>query len=159
MANRNLPNGFRAVEMLGGGQTFPHVPAKLGSNISLNPGDAVFMLTTGKLRLALVSDTQIFPVCDSKVLGAVGVEPEILVIPALPNIVFEAQYGTTATTLNNVGASHDIGGATGVQVLSSTSAGGAPARLLGLSPAVDNALGQYMRVRFVWQKSQFTGQA
>ena len=119
------------------------------SNLSLNPGDAVIMLTNGSLDVALLASTAIFGVCQTKVTAIAATRQNVQVIPALEGILWEAQYGITKTTLGtNLGANRDIGGGTGVMVLTSTSGGGAPARLIGLAPGPVNTVGQYMRVLF-----------
>jgi hypothetical protein len=158
MANVNNPNGFRAIRRLGGG-AIPTYDYFAASNVSLMPGDAVVVATTGLLTLAAVSSAAIFGVCQSKVVGVAATPQKALIVPTLEDIVFVGQSTTwVAAGKKMIGTSCDIQGATGVQVLSSTTTN-AVARVLGLSKELNNAVGNYARLEFIFQKSQFTGQA
>lgn len=159
MANVSNPNGFRAVKYNGSG-TFPMYTYNTKSNLTLNPGDAVIMLTNGTIDKAVVGSTAIFGVCQTAVVAVAATRKQITVIPALPDIVFAGQYGASKDSSSNPnwGTSIDINGASGAMLLTTTTGQGV-ARILGLEPALDNVAGTYSRVLFVWNKSQWSGQA
>ena len=155
MANTNNPNGFKALKMLGGG-TMPVFTGMTKSNVALTAGDALIMLTNGTLDIALVGSTQIMGVSQSTVTATAATRKALLYIPSVENILWSAQWvGTTAA---NLGTSFGISGATGAQLLTNAASQGV-ARILGLEPALNNAQGTYNRMVFVWNKSQWSGQA
>jgi hypothetical protein len=155
MANVDKPAGFRVAMMPG---EFPVLTAKLTANVSVSPGDALIMQSTGLLDIALAASATIWGVCQSKITGAAGVTPDCLYVPALPTIVFSGQCsGTYALTIN--GTSVDIEGTTGIMEINENAVATAVARVIGLEPGLMNAVGLNSRVQFIWTKSQFTGQA
>jgi hypothetical protein len=128
------------------------------SNVSLSPGDALILLTNGTVDIAVAASTYIYGVCQSKITAIAATRQNVQMIPALENIVWEAQYGTSAVAFTNITVSRSIAGGTGVMRLTNVTTY-SNARIVGLSQAPDNALGQYMRVLFVWNKSSWSGQA
>lgn len=156
MANTNNPNGFNAVKKLGGG-AFPLFPYMTKSNLALTAGDALILLTNGVVDKAVVGSTAIFGVVQTTVSAVAATRKPVLVIPAVEDIVWSAQFSSSATP-GNFGVSRDINGATGVMLLTTTTAQGV-ARMIAYEPSIKNEAGPYARVLFVWQKSQWTGQA
>ena len=159
MANTNNPNGFKAVKY-NGGSAFPMYTYNTKSNLSLSPGDAVILLTNGTIDKAVVGSTAIFGVCQTSVVAVAATRKQITIIPAIPDIVWSGQYGASKNSSSNPnwGTSIDINGASGAMLLTTTTGQGV-ARILGLEPALDNAAGAYSRALFVWNKSQWSGQA
>lgn len=158
MPNVNLPNGFKALKMPGGG-TFPLFTLYTKSNLALTAGDAVILLTNNVLDKAVVGSTAIFGVCQSTVTAVAATRKQVTFIPALEGILWSAQFGKDMSAANpNWGTSYDINGATGSMLLTNTTAQGV-ARVTMLEPGINNAAGAYNRVCFVWNKSQWSGQA
>lgn len=156
MANRDKPNGFSAVQMLGAGSgAFPLETAYTDSNVTLNAGDAVTMLSDGTIAIATSSSAAILGVCQTKVTGETGVRKKITYIPALPNVVFAGQCSGTFSPVN-AGESVDIEGTTGIMEINEDAQSTGVARIIGLEKRIDNAAGANARVRFVWAKSQYT---
>lgn len=157
MANKDLPNGFRAA-MAGSGSPPPVFEAMTKANIALSPGDALIMLSNGTVDIATASSTAIFGVCQSKVTAESGVSKKIRYIPALDDLIFEGQCSGTFTPVN-VGESVDIEGTTGIMEINEDAQSVGCARIVGLAGGVDNAAGANARVFFTWTKSQWNGQA
>jgi len=160
VANTNNPNGFKAVKLLGGGHAgFPVFTGLTKSNLALSPGDAIIMLTNSTLDKAVVGSAAILGVCQSLVTAVAATRKAITYIPAMDGIVWSGQFGKDMSAANpNWGTSYDINGATGVMLLTNATGQGV-ARVLMLEPGLDNAAGAYNRVLFVWNKSQWSGQA
>lgn len=156
MANKDLPNGFRAV-MAGSGCTAPVFEAMSKVNISLAPGDALIMLSDGTVDIALAASAAIFGVCQSKITAVSGKSQKVRYVPALDDLIFEGQCSGTFTPVN-VGESVDIEGATGAMMINEDAQSTGVARLIGLAGGVDNAVGSKARVFFTWCKSQWIGQ-
>jgi hypothetical protein len=157
MANKDLPNGFRAV-MTTGGHSPPIFTAYTTSNLTVAPGDALTMLSTGVLDIATATSAAIFGVCQSKITGETGVRKKCLYVPAADDIIFEGQCSGTFTP-SNVGESVDIEGTTGIMEINENAQSVGVARLIGLSGEVDNAAGANARVFFTWTKTQWNGQS
>lgn len=157
MANKDLPNGFRAV-MCAGGRVPPIFTANTTSNLTVAPGDALTILSTGVLDIATASSAAIFGVCQSKITGEAGVQKKCLYVPAADDIIFEGQCSGTFTPVN-VGESVDIEGTTGIMEINENATSLAVARLIGLAGGVENAAGANARVWFTWTKSQWNGQS
>jgi hypothetical protein len=126
------------------------------SALSIQPGDAVIMLSTGVVDIALAASTQIFGVCQSKVTGETGVQKQVLIVPASRDLIFEAQCSGTFTPVN-VGENVDIEGATGVMEINENAQSTGVAQIIGLAKGMDNAAGDNARVLFTWKKSQWDG--
>lgn len=152
MANKDTPNGFKAVMNLGGG-AIPMLPGMTKANIALSPGDAVIMLSDGTIDIALATSALILGVCQSKVTAESAVSKAITYVPALDNIVFSGQCSGTYTPVN-AGELVDIEGATGVMEINEDAQSVNVARIIGLDQHVDNAAGANARVLFTWSKSQ-----
>jgi hypothetical protein len=158
LANTNNPNGFKALKMPGGG-VFPVFTGNTKSNLALTAGDALIMLTNGTLDIAVVGSTQIFGVCQSTVSAVAATRKAITYIPAIEGILWSAQWVKDSSAASpNWGTSYGLSGATGAQLLTNAASQGV-ARILMLEPALNNAAGAYNRVCFVWNKSQWSGQA
>jgi hypothetical protein len=153
MANKDYPNGFKAIAPAG--TTVPMYPYYTKSNLTLNPGDAVILLSTGVVDIALAASTTILGVCQSKVAAEAGVQKQVNVIPALPSIVFSGQCSGTYSPVN-AGESVDIEGATGVMEVDENAQSTGVVRIVGLEGGIDNAVGANARVLFTWAKSQWT---
>jgi len=157
MGNKNLPNGFRAV-MCGSGNPPPVFSVMTKANLSLMPGDAIIMLSDGTVDIATAASTAIFGVCQSKVTAVAGTKQKINYVPALDDCIFEGQCsGTFIPT--NCGESVDIEGASGAMMINEDAQSVGVARIIGVAGEVDNAVGQYARVFFTWNKSGWNGQA
>lgn len=156
MANTNNPNGFVAVKNNAGG-AIPIYTFMTKSNLALTAGDALILLTNGVVDKAVVGSTGIFGVCQTTVTAVAATRKQVLVIPAVESIVFAGQFSSTATP-SNWGTGRDINGATGVMLLTTTTAQGV-AQVIGYEPGIKNEAGAYSRVLFVWKKSSWTGQA
>lgn len=155
MANIDKPAGFRVASMPG---CFPVFTAKLKSNVSVSPGDALIMQSTGALDIATASSAAIFGVSQSKITAIAATQQDCLYVPALPTILFSGQCSGTFTPVN-VGESVDIEGTTGIMEVNEDAQSVGCVRIVGLEGNVKNANGANARVLFVWNKSQFTGQA
>jgi hypothetical protein len=159
MPNVDKPNGFRAVSMLGAGSgAFPLFTGFTKSNLTLNAGDALIMLSNGTLDIALAASTTILGVCQTKVTAVAATRQKITFIPAADNIVFSGQCSGTYTPVN-AGESVDIEGATGVMEINENAQVTGVARIVGLEGGLKNELGDNARVLFTWTKSQWTGQS
>lgn len=158
MANPNRPNGFRAIRKLNGGIP-QYTPKYAASGLSIAVGDALVITTAGILSLATASSPAIFGVSDSKITGIAGVQQKVNVVEATDDILFVGQTTTwESASKRMIGSSVDIGGGSGAMILTSSTSQGV-ARIIGLSREMGNADGNYARMEFVFQKSQFTGQA
>jgi hypothetical protein len=158
MANVDKPNGFRAVQMRGAGSgAFPLYTAWTDSNVTLNAGDAVTLLSDGTVAIATSSSTAIFGVCQTKVTGVTGVRQKITYIPAADTIGWSGQCSGTYSPVN-AGESVDIEGATGVMEVNEDAQSTGVARIVGLEGGLKNAAGANARVLFTWAKSQWNGQ-
>ena len=155
---QNSANGFRAVKLLSGGcGSFPMFTGITKSNLSLTPGDALIVLTSGLLDLALTASTKIVGVCQNKITAIAATRQNCRFIPAMPNIVFSGKYKTnTAFVQANVQvAGISIAGATGVQLLST----GTVSQVNIVQLEAGSILGSNARVLFIFRTSQWTGQA
>ena len=157
MANKDLPNGFRAV-MSGSGSPPPVFEVKTKANLALNPGDFIVMLSNGTVDIATASSTAIFGLCQSKVTAESGVSKKIRYIPALDDLIYEGQCSGTFTPVN-VGESVDIEGTTGIMEVNEDAQSTGVIRIVGLAKGVGNAAGANARVNFTITKSQWNGQA
>ena len=157
MANLDRPSGFKAVSGAGGSAAIPMYPAKVRIGVSLQPGDAIIMLSNGTVDIALAASTQILGVCQSVVTGGAALV-DCLYVPARADIVFEGQCSGTYTPVN-AGESVDIEGATGVMEINENAQITGVARIIKLADGIDNADGANARVLFNWTKSQWTGQS
>lgn len=156
MANVDRPNGFTAIAP--NGLTLPMYEYYTQSNLSLSPGDAVIMNSNGTLNIAGAASASIFGVCQSKVTAVAGTQKKVLVVPALPDIVFSGQCSGTYSPVN-AGESVDIEGTTGIMEINEDAQSIGCARIVGLEGSINNAVGANARVLFTWNKSQWTGQA
>lgn len=154
MANVDNPNGFRALQTVSGQKPMV-LSGYTKVNVTLNPGDALIIDgSTGLLDIATAASTAVFGVCQSKVTGEAGVSKMINYIPASKDIIFEGQCsGTFAMTM--VGTSVNIEGTTGVMEIDEDGSTTGVARIVGLSDAPGNAVGNNARVKFIWAKSSF----
>ena len=157
MANKDLPNGFRAV-MSGSGSPPPVFEVMTAANLALNPGDFLTMLSNGTVTITTSSSTSIFGLCQSKVSAESGVSKKIRYIPALDDLIYEGQCSGTFTPVN-VGESVDIEGTTGIMEVNEDAQSTGVIRIVGLAKGVDNAAGANARVNFTITKSQWNGQA
>lgn len=157
MANADNPNGFKVAKTLSG-SPIPMFTFYTTSNLSLNPGDAVVMLSTGVLNIADATSAAIFGVAQSKITGETGVQKKCLVVPASRDLIFSGQCSGTFTPVN-VGEAVDIEGSTGAMEINENAQSVGVAQLIGLEPGLENANGANARVLFVWKKSQWDGQA
>jgi hypothetical protein len=157
MANIDKPNGFKAVQNLAGGMTFPLWTADTTSNLTLSAGDALVMLSNGTINIATASSAALCGVAQHAVAGATGVRKPIKYIPALPNIVFSGQCSGTMTPVN-MGEFVDIEGTTGIMEVDENAQTTNVLRVLALEGGLNNAAGANARVLFIIAKSQFTGQ-
>lgn len=155
MANLDKPSGFRVAQNPG---SFPVYTANTKSNLSLNPGDALIMLSNGTLDIATAASTAIFGVCQSKITAVAATQQKCLYVPTLPTIVFSGQCSGTFTPVN-VGEAVDIEGTTGIMEINEDAQSTGVVRLIGLEGGINNANGANARVLFIWNKSQFTGQS
>ena len=153
MANVDYPNGFRAVQPQG--QTLPMYTYLTKSNLSLHAGDAVQMLSGGTIDLAGAADETVLGVCQNNITAIAATQQKVLVVPALPSIVFSGQCSGTYTPVN-AGESVDIEGTTGIQEINENAQATGVARIVGLELTEGNAVGANARVLFTWAKSQFT---
>jgi hypothetical protein len=153
MANVDNPNGFRAIAP--DGTTLPQYTYFTKSNLSLNPGDAVILLSTGVIDIASATSAAILGVCQGKVTAEAGVQKKVLVVPALKNIVFSGQCSGTYSPVN-AGESVDIEGTTGIMEIDENAQDIGVARIVGLEGGINNAVGANARVLFTWAKSQWT---
>lgn len=157
MANKDLPNGFRAV-MAGSGSPPPVFTGLTISNLSLNPGDPLIMTSDGDLDIATASSPAIFGVSQSKLTGKAATKQKVNYVPAMDDIIFEGQCSGTFTPVN-VGEAVDIEGSTGIFEINEDAQSVGVAQLIGLAGEVDNAAGANARVFFTWKKTQWNGQA
>ena len=156
MANVDNPSGF--VVARSNSVVVPLVKGTTGSNVTLADGDFVTMLTTGLIALATSSSATLHGLCVKPVTGAAGVGKECWVVPALETIEFEGQCsGTMAQT--DIGEACDIEGTTGIMEVNEDANSTAVIRITGLANGLKNAVGANARVRFVVNKSSYTGQA
>lgn len=155
MANKDVPNGFRAVKSLSGSY-IPMFPFMTKDALTLNPGDAVIMLSNGTVDIALATSTAIFGVCQSKVTAITSTSQKVLVVPASRDIVFEGQCSGTFSPVN-VGEAVDIEGSTGIMEINENLQTVGCAQIIGLAKELDNAAGANARVLFTWKKSQWDG--
>jgi hypothetical protein len=123
--------------------------------LSLNPGDAVILLSTGVIDIASATSAAILGVCQGKVTAEAGVQKKVLVVPALKNIVFSGQCSGTYSPVN-AGESVDIEGTTGIMEIDENAQDIGVARIVGLEGGINNAVGANARVLFTWAKSQWT---
>jgi len=156
VANTNNPNGFTCVKGAAG-CIVPLFTFMTKSNLALTAGDALILLTNGVVDKAVVGSTAIFGVCQTTVTAVAATRKQILMVPAAEDLIFAAQYSSSATP-GNWGTGRDINGATGAMLLTTTTAQ-AVARILMMEPGIKNEVGAYGRVLFIWTKSQWTGQA
>ena len=152
MANVDRPAGFMAVQPQG--TTLPMYTYWLKSNVSVSPGDALLMTSNGIVDIALAASTAILGVCQSKITAIAATRQKVLVVPALPSIVFSGQCSGTYTPVN-AGESVDIEGATGVMEINEDAQSTGVARIVGLEATEGNDNGANARVLFTWAKSQF----
>lgn len=152
MANPDRPAGFIAVQPQG--QTLPMYEYMTKSNLSLAPGDAVILLSGGTVDIATSSSTGILGVCQSKITAVSATQQKVLVVPALPHIVFAGQCSGTYSPVN-AGESVDIEGTTGIMEINEDAQSTGVARIVGLEKSEGNAAGANARVLFTWAKSQF----
>lgn len=157
MANVDNPNGFRAIKSLTN-SAIPLFTFYTTSNLTVNPGDAMTMLSTGVLDIATDASPAIFGVCQSKLTGETGVQKKCLIVPASRDIVFEGQCSGSFTPAN-VGEAVDIEGGTGVMEINENAQSVGVAQIIGLGKGLNNAAGTNARVLFTWKKSQWDGQA
>lgn len=156
MANVDNPSGF--VVARSNSVVVPMVKGTTASNVTLADGDLVIMLTTGLISIALNTSTSIHGLCVKPVTGAAGVQKECWFVPALETIEFEGQCsGTMAQT--DIGEACDIEGTTGIMEVNEDANSTAVIRITGLANGLKNAVGANARVRFVVNKSSYTGQA
>lgn len=155
MANVDNPNGFRAVKSMSG-SFIPTFSYMTKANIALKAGDAVIMLSSGLVDIALAASTTIFGVCQSTVTAESGVSKKVLIVPASKDIIFSGQCSGTYTPVN-AGESVDIEGATGVMEVNEDAQSTGVVRIVGLEGGVNNAVGANARVLFTWPKSQWAG--
>ena len=156
MANVDNPNGFRAI--MPAGTTLPMFEYYTKSNLTLAPGDAVILESTGVVDLAAATDNVgILGVCQSKVTVVADTQQKVLVVPAYKDIVFSGQCSGTYTPVN-AGETVDLEGTTGIMEVNENSqvASTACIRIIGLEQGIDNAVGANARVLFTWAKSQWT---
>lgn len=153
MANKDLPNGFRAV-MTTGGHTPPVFAANTKSNLSVMPGDPLIMLSNGTLDIATASSAKIFGVSQSKLTAVAATQQKCLYVPAAADIIFEGQCSGTFSPVN-VGEAVDIEGSTGIFEINENAQSVGVATILGLAGGVDNAVGANARVYFTWTLSSW----
>lgn len=156
MANVNNPKGFTVARS--NSVIVPMVRGIVGSNVSLADGDLITMLTTGLIALATGSSTTIHGLCVTAITAKATAQQTISYVPALETIEFEGQCsGTMAQT--DIGEAVDIEGGTGAMMVNEDANSTVVIRITGLGNGLANAIGQYARVRFVVNKSSYTGQA
>jgi hypothetical protein len=153
MANKDYPNGFKAIAPAG--TTVPLYTYMTKSNLTLTPGDAVILLSTGVVDIAGAASAAILGVCQSAVTAQAGVQKPVTVVPALPSIVFSGQCSGTYSPVN-AGESVDIEGTTGIMEIDENAQSVGVARIIGLEGGIENEVGANARVLFTWAKSQWT---
>ena len=153
MANKDYPNGFKAIAPAG--TALPLYTYNTKSNLSLSPGDAVILMSTGVVDIATASSAAILGVCQSKVTGETGVQKQVAVVPAYKDILFSGQCSGDYSPVN-AGESVDIEGTTGIMEINENAQSAGVARIVGLEGGIDNAVGTNARVLFTWAKSQWT---
>ena len=158
MANVDNPHGFNFFKRLGPGAGVPIIRVVTESAITFAIGDTV-VLSGGLAVLGAASHKTIFGVAQESVTGATGVRKSLAVIPALPDIIFEAQMDSLVSVAA-MGGRFKIAGTTGIQEIDST--GGAlltdsvcPIRIVGLKPG--DAWSSHADVLCVIAGSQFAG--
>lgn len=156
MANVDNPNGFRAI--MPAGTVLPMFEYLTKSNLTLAPGDAVYLLTTGLVDImAAATNVGCLGVCQTKITAVAGVQQKILVVPAYKDLVFSGQCsGTMAQT--DIGEKVDLEGGTGVMEVNEDSVVATTAciQIVGLERGIDNEIGANARVLFTWAKSQWS---
>lgn len=156
MANVDNASGFVVANASGG-----PVPIKYGttkSNLTLTAGDLIIMLTTGLIDIAVAGSTAIHGLCVQSVTAVAATQKTVAYVPALETIEFEGQCsGTMAQT--DIGEAVDIEGTTGIMEVNEDANSTAVIRITDLAKNTGNAVGANARVKFVVNKSSYTGQA
>jgi len=160
MANTDAAHGFNFYKRLGPGAGVPLVRVITESNVTLAIGDAIFM-SGGLAVTAAASHPAIFGVAQEAVTGATGTRKSCAVIPALPDIIFEAQCDS-AVSIAAVGSRFALTGTTGsmeidsstIQANGATTTSLAPIRVIGKVP--EDAWSSHADLLCVIAASQFT---
>ena len=156
MANVDSPSGF--VVARSNGVVVPVVYSYTKSNLALADGDLIIMLTTGLIDIAVAGSTTIHGLCVKALTATAATQKLCAYVPALETIEFEGQCsGTMAQT--DIGEAVDIEGTTGIMEINEDANSTAVVRITGLANGIKNAIGANARVRFVVNKSSYTGQA
>ena len=156
MANVDNPSGF--VVARSNGVVVPIVRGTTKSNLALADGDLIICLTTGLIDIATSSSATIHGLCVKAVSATAATQKDVWYVPALETIEFEGQCsGTMAQT--DIGEAVDIEGTTGIMEVNEDANSTAVIRITGLANGLKNAVGVNARVRFVVNKSSYTGQA
>ena len=158
MANVDNAHGFNFFKRLGPGAGVPIIRVVTESNITFAIGDTV-VLSGGLAVLGAASHHVIFGVAQESVTGATGTRKSLAVIPALPDIIFEAQCDS-GVSVAAMGGRFRIAGTTGIQEIDSTGAGAltnsiCPIRVVGLKPG--DAWSSHADLLCVIAGSQFAG--
>lgn len=137
MANVDNAHGFNFYKRLGPGAGVPIVRVIGASGADFAIGDCV-TLASGYANVSSAGDHVIFGVAQEAVTAAASVRKSVAVIPALPDIIFEAQCDS-GVAITVMAGRMLLAGTTGVQELDSTGAGAltnsiAPFRVIGIKP-------------------------
>ena len=157
MANVDNAHGFNFFKRLGPGAGVPIVRVIGASGADFAIGDCV-TLASGYANVSSAGDHVIYGVAQESITAAASIRKSVAVIPALPDIIFEAQCDS-GVSISAMGGRFLITGTTGIQEIDSTGLGVltnsiCPIRVIGLKPG--DAWSSHADLLCVIAASQFT---
>jgi hypothetical protein len=152
VGNVDSSNGFWPVALLSGGTgAIPTFQATLAANQAITAGDALVSNGDGTCQIALHNSAAIFGVAAETKVSDTSTQ-NLLIYPALPWILFEAQCAATyAITIRYTAV--DIQGSTGAMEVEENATTYGVFWVINENP--ETPVGDYTRVRGVFIQSSF----
>lgn len=154
MANVDNPHGFQYERRTSGNGVPPMVTMQAQTNTAIAAGDPVVVGTDGYLTVASATSAQLFGVAAHAITAATGTYKDVMVIAALPDVVFSGQCSGDAQR-TRIGEQVDIEGSTGIFEINEDASSIDVLQIVGLKPG--SAWGTNAELLFIIRESQYAG--
>lgn len=154
MANPDNAYGFKFQRRMNGSGVAPMVTVQAQTNTAIAAGDPVVLGTDGYLIVATAASTSLYGVAAHAITAETGTYKDVMVIAALPDVVFCGQSSGDAQ-ITRRGEAVDIEGSTGAFEINEDASSTGVIQIRDLKPG--SAWGTNAELLFTVKESQFTG--
>lgn len=154
MSNPDNAYGFKFQRRMNGSGVAPMVTKQADTNTAIAAGDPVALGTNGYLVVASAASTALYGVAAHAITAATGENKDVMVIAALPDVIFCGQSSGDAQ-ITKRGEAVDIEGSTGAFEINENASSTGVLQILDLKPGSE--WGTNAELLFMVKESQFTG--